>query len=157
MKLLLAVFLGLLAAVSSSPVKSLERDFVVYSSDLVKKINSMNTTWKAGPNFAGETAASVLDRLSTPGLSLEKAPKAHLQVTHGRAGAPPAEFDARTQWPHCPSIGRVPSQGRCSAAFAHSAVGAITDRHCITYPGLHWNFSAEDALTCITPTVLNNG
>ncbi|XP_038052225.1 cathepsin B-like [Patiria miniata] len=158
MKLLLAVFLGLLAAVSSSPVKSLEQNFVVYSAELVKKINSMNTTWKAGPNFAGENAASVLDRLSTPGLSREKAPKAPI-ITHDRAGAPPTEFDARTKWPNCPSIGRVYDQGRCNAAWALAAVGAMNDRHCITYPGLHWNFSAEDALTCNPPNQAldNNG
>ncbi|XP_038052351.1 cathepsin B-like cysteine proteinase 3 [Patiria miniata] len=152
MKLLFAVFLGLLATVSSSPVKSLEQDFVEYSADLVEKINLMNTTWKAGANFARETAASLLERFSTPGLSLEKAPKAPI-VKHGRAGALPTEFDARTQWPHCPSIGRVHDQGRCNGGYALSAAAAISDRHCITFPGLHWNFSAEDAVTCMTPTI----
>ncbi|XP_038051444.1 cathepsin B-like cysteine proteinase 3 [Patiria miniata] len=147
MKLLLAVFLGLLAAVSSSPVKSLKQDFVEYSADLVEKINSMDTTWRAGRHFAGETAASVLDRFSTAGLSLEKAPKLPV-VEYDRAGAIPTEFDARTKWPNCPSIGRVNDQGRCRASWAFSAVGAMTDRQCIVHPSAPFNYSVTDAVTC---------
>ncbi|XP_022103421.1 cathepsin B-like cysteine proteinase 3 [Acanthaster planci] len=155
--LLVAVFLGPLAVVSTLLSKSLDQDFVEYSADLVKKINSMNTTWKAGPNFAGETAESVLKRLGTPRLSLEKVPKLPVIERERADGDIPEEFDARVQWPNCTSIGRIYAQGNCQASWAFSAVGAMTDRYCITHGGQQFNFSVEDSVACsLSPFFSNN-
>ena len=58
-------------------------------------------------------------------------------------------FDARTQWPDCPSIGQIRDQGACASGWALSTVGAMSDRYCIASNGtLQIEVSAEDLITC---------
>lgn len=40
----------------------------------------------------------------------------------------PDEFDARTQWPNCPTIQEIRDQGSCGSCWAFGAVEAMSDR-----------------------------
>ncbi|XP_023310501.1 cathepsin B-like [Anoplophora glabripennis] len=61
----------------------------------------------------------------------------------------PESFDAREQWPDCPSIGDISDQGTCWAPWALSAVSVMSDRICIHSKGeKKVKVSAEDLLDC---------
>jgi len=64
-------------------------------------------------------------------------------------GAVPASFDARTQWPNCPSISMIRDQGDCGSCWAFGATEAMSDRICIASNAKTLvNISANDLLAC---------
>lgn len=64
-------------------------------------------------------------------------------------GEIPKEFDARKQWPKCPSIREIRDQGSCGSCWAHGAAEAISDRVCIASNGTFTeSISVEDILSC---------
>lgn len=61
----------------------------------------------------------------------------------------PEEFDAREQWPECPSIREIRDQGSCGSCWAFGATEAMSDRTCIGSGGkFQADISAEDLLAC---------
>lgn len=63
----------------------------------------------------------------------------------------PDTFDARQQWPACPSISYIRDQGTCGSCWAHGTVEAISDRICIASGGSKKvEISAADLLDCCT-------
>lgn len=56
-----------------------------------------------------------------------KLPNSTLKV----ASEIPTRFDAREQWPHCPTIGRIRDQSDCGACWAFGTTEAFNDRLCI--------------------------
>jgi len=61
----------------------------------------------------------------------------------------PDTFDARSQWPQCPSIGFIRDQGSCRSSWAVASVTAMSDRICIASKGsIKVNLSAEDLMSC---------
>ena len=81
--------------------------------DVVEYINSIKTTWKAGHNvrFEGLTKEEVQRQMGV----LEGGPTS--PVSNVVAREIPDSFDARTQWPNCPSIGEVRDQGSCGSCW----------------------------------------
>ncbi|KAE9418660.1 hypothetical protein Angca_010212, partial [Angiostrongylus cantonensis] len=60
-------------------------------------------------------------------------------------------FDARTQWPHCPSLSYIRDQSDCGSCWAISSAEAMSDRVCIASHGnKHVELSADDILSCCT-------
>lgn len=56
----------------------------------------------------------------------------------------PENFDAREQWPDCPTIREIRDQGSCGSCWAFGAVSAMSDRVCIHSNGtVHFRFSSE--------------
>lgn len=117
------------------------------SQQMIDYINNLDTTWKAGPNFKGRTLDEVKSLMGT-------------WITPGRkTGLPemhrydikdvPDTFDARTQWPNCPTIKEIRDQGSCGSCWAFGAVEAMSDRYCIFSNGtMNYHISAEDLMTC---------
>lgn len=64
-------------------------------------------------------------------------------------GELPENFDAREQWPDCPTIQEIRDQGGCGSCWAFGAVEAMSDRVCIHSGGkVHFRFSADDLVSC---------
>ena len=80
---------------------------------MVETVNSMQSSWKAGVNrrFQGMTADQVKIQLGVleGGEVLDEKKASGMDV--------PETFDARTNWPSCPSIAEVRDQGSCGSCW----------------------------------------
>ncbi|KAM8832453.1 cathepsin Bb [Spinachia spinachia] len=115
------------------------------SPRMVELVNGAGTTWTAGLNFHHADTGSAQGLCGTI-LNGPKLP----QVVHSTAGIKlPDSFDARQQWPNCPTIGQIRDQGSCGSCWALGAVEAMSDRLCIHSGGeISLEISAEDLLSC---------
>ncbi len=63
--------------------------------------------------------------------------------------APPTTFDARQQWPMCPTIGMVYDEGNCGASWALPPVEVMSDSICIESKGqVIVQLSAYNLIAC---------
>nr|VZH90201.1 unnamed protein product [Spirometra erinaceieuropaei] len=121
------------------------------SQELVDYVNQLNTTWKAAHTRR-------FGKLSEARLQLGVYPNPHgnnllPQICHMTGGEEPLpeEFDARTKWSNCPTIGEIRDQGSCGSCWAFGAVEAISDRICIHTGGKKVvRVSADDLVSCCT-------
>jgi len=123
-------------------------DLRALSDEMVNYINSLDTTWKAGHNsyFRNRDVSAVRGL-----MGVRKMPGNELPVLMQEDGIGdiPEEFDARTQWPNCPTIAEVRDQSNCGSCWAFGAVEAISDRICIASKGNDKpHISADDLLSC---------
>lgn len=112
------------------------------SDDFIDEINSKATTWKAGRNFHSTVSMDYIRKLM--GVHPD-APKFRAEeIVHEESVDLPENFDARENWPDCPTIREVRDQGSCGSCWAFGAVEAMSDRVCIHSNGtVHFRFSAE--------------
>ncbi|XP_005355595.1 cathepsin B isoform X1 [Microtus ochrogaster] len=128
-----------LASANDSP------SFHPLSDDLINYINKRNTTWQAGRNFYN-VDISYLKKLCGTILGGPKLPE---RVGFAEDMDLPENFDAREQWPNCPTIKQIRDQGSCGSCWAFGAVEAMSDRICIHTNGhVNVEVSAQDLLTC---------
>uniref|UniRef100_A0A7C9CZH3 Peptidase C1A propeptide domain-containing protein n=1 Tax=Opuntia streptacantha TaxID=393608 RepID=A0A7C9CZH3_OPUST len=72
------------------------------TDEMIKAINALNTTWKAGKNFA-----------KSPLVELDKLVVTHEEILYDdfpvevSSSGLATQFDARTKWPNCTSIGKI--------------------------------------------------
>ncbi|TKC35595.1 hypothetical protein EI555_012460 [Monodon monoceros] len=119
--------------------------FPPLSDELVNFVNKQNTTWKAGHNFYN-VDLSYVKKLCGTFLGGPKLPQ---RAAFAEGMILPESFDAREQWPNCPTIREIRDQGSCGSCWAFGAVEAISDRLCIRSDGrVNVEVSAEDMLTC---------
>ena len=103
----LALVVALLAVASADKPLLQEEDYVDY-------INSIKTTWKAGYNVRFQTLTKE-EVQRQMGTWLEGGPEAPASPLVPKAL--PENFDARQQWPNCPSIAEVRDQGSCGSCW----------------------------------------
>ncbi|MGJ2421404.1 C1 family peptidase, partial [Salmonella enterica subsp. enterica serovar Paratyphi A] len=61
----------------------------------------------------------------------------------------PESFDAREEWPHCPTVSEIRDQGSCGSCWAVGAVSVMSDRACIHSNGTaNFRYSTEDMISC---------
>jgi cathepsin B len=118
--------------------------------EFVAQVRASNPGWESGINerFLNMTIEQVKSWLGVLPDSQEK--WAELELLEPMLGVTPnADFDARTAWPNCESIGEVRDQAACGSCWAFGAVEAMTDRHCIASKGAKKpHLSAEDMNSC---------
>lgn len=82
------------------------------TQDFIDKINSQQSLWTAGPSkFASASLESVKRMMGVRPEYFEQI-KSIKPIEHEVPQALPDNFDARTQWPNCPTIQEVRDQGR---------------------------------------------
>ncbi|XP_067667061.1 cathepsin B-like [Haliotis asinina] len=147
MKVLLVV--GCLAVVAMAAP-----EFYHMNTDaMIDRINSMQKTWKAGRNFHPSLPQSYFKRLcgvyDINGESQRLNNMLPMKTHDLSMISLPENFDARTQWPNCPSLKEVRDQSNCGSCWAFGAVEAMTDRICILSKGAkNFHISAENLMTC---------
>lgn len=130
--------------------QAIRTDLKAFTDDMVNYINGLQTTWTAGHNnyFRGVSTPVVRGM-----MGVRKIPGNELPILMRDGGIGdqdvPDLFDARTQWPNCPSIAEVRDQSNCGSCWAFGAVEAISDRICISSNGNDRpHISATDLLSC---------
>ncbi|XP_024086099.1 cathepsin B-like [Cimex lectularius] len=118
---------------------------------IINEINSANTTWKAGHNFAKDTPLRYIKKLL--GVVPSGEPKILLQLNKRVTSDDelPNEFDARKKWPNCPTVSHIHDQGSCGSCWAISTAAVFSDRLCIFSGGkFTLPLSSHNLLTCCT-------
>uniref|UniRef100_A0A1I8I7B0 Cathepsin B-like cysteine proteinase n=1 Tax=Macrostomum lignano TaxID=282301 RepID=A0A1I8I7B0_9PLAT len=150
---MLKVFAVLLLAAASSAYPREESTAVKpmhepLTQELIDYVNKVGTTWQAGRTSRFDSVSDVrrvLGVIANP----NKPDIPVLSYPGSDIGDLPTEFDARTQWPKCPTIQEVRDQSNCGSCWAFGAVEAMSDRHCIHSGGkVQVHLSAEDLLAC---------
>lgn len=82
------------------------------SSNLVGEINSVQTTWKAAPSKFMSWSTDSIKRLMGVHADYYEHHKQLEVLNHQVPNDLPDNFDAREQWPNCPTLKEVRDQGR---------------------------------------------
>ena len=112
-------------------------------------VKDVATSWKAGHNsrFKGVTLGDVKTWMGA--LQEPAELKAPFRDDYDESVELPVNFDSRTQWSQCKSIGHIRDQSTCGSCWAFGAVEAMSDRLCIASNGtVQSELSAEDMLSC---------
>ncbi|CAF2940095.1 unnamed protein product [Rotaria sp. Silwood2] len=119
------------------------------SLNLVNEINSAQTTWKAKPSKFMSWSKESIERLMGVHPEYFEHHKELEILEHDVPNDLPENFDAREQWPNCPTLKEVRDQGSCGSCWAFGAVEAMSDRICIASNGAqNAHISAEDLVSC---------
>ena len=106
-----------------------------YQRNLVSKINSLKTTWKAelyphdikpllGVLLDPETNTFQKERLSIPKRNVTPIPDL------------PENYDLREQYPYCNSLFEIRDQANCGSCWAVASAETMSDRLCIISKGV---------------------
>jgi cathepsin B len=122
--------------------------------EIIKEINSMNTTWKAGINerfnkLSIEDIKGIMGTFKNTNRKKDPNEKALPEKKVEKIANLPENFDLREKWPQCESIKEIRDQGACGSCWAMAAVDAMSDRICIRSKGkLQERMSAEHLISC---------
>lgn len=114
---------------------------------IIKEINEGDNTWTAG--VSDKFKDSTYDHVRSLCGVLPGGPELP-EATHLEAEFEvPTDFDSRTAWPKCTSIGELRDQSACGSCWAMGGIAAATDRLCIQTNGTIMDrLSAEDLVGC---------
>lgn len=144
MKFILVLILAV-CATNGLPNKQL---FEPLSKEIIEYVNQHGETWKAAPSKFNSWSLESVKRLLGVPIEFIGKPSKLKEIVH-TIGDIPESFDAREQWPNCPSIREVRDQGNCGSCWAFGAVEAMSDRICIHSQGeQQFHLSAEDMVDC---------
>ncbi|XP_074656001.1 cathepsin B-like isoform X1 [Tubulanus polymorphus] len=145
------ILLSIVVALASSTPLKFVPGHLPESDELINYVNNIaKTTWKAGKNFKPGVTVQELKRLCgvLPDPVKNRLP---MKQPSNDIDELPQAFDARTKWPHCPTLREVRDQGSCGSCWAFGAAEAMSDRTCIASNGrVNFHVSAQDLMTCCT-------
>jgi len=144
----LAVVLSLIAVVTAS--YQFDSNAPLESDEMIDKVNSAQTLWKAGRNFPpGYTMRYAKYLLGRKKASDSYPRLPELEDDDDEDMELPESFDAREKWSYCKSLQQVRDQGTCGSCWAVSAAATLTDRFCIATEGkFNGHLSGQDLTTC---------
>ncbi|GAA49438.1 cathepsin B-like cysteine proteinase [Clonorchis sinensis] len=137
-------------ALQGFPIRSLKCEHIRWFKCV--QLELMGARWIAGGRLErfetgnslhlfGAIRETAEQRLQRPTVRHEDFDNQHL----------PESFDARANWPHCPSISEIRDQSSCGSCWAFGAVEAMSDRLCIHSKGaFNKSLSAVDLVSCCT-------
>lgn len=149
--LLLAVVLSAAAAAAPQLVGAASGDnsLRIIQKDIIETVNKHpNAGWTAGhnpslANYTIEQFKHILGVKPTPPALLAGVPT----KSYSRSVDLPKEFDARSQWSGCSTIGTILDQGHCGSCWAFGAVECLQDRFCI-HLNISISLSVNDLVAC---------
>ncbi|XP_068302874.1 cathepsin B-like protease 2 [Pyrus communis] len=135
--------------IAAKPLSKTKLQSPILQDSIIKQINeNPKAGWEAAmnPRFSNYTVSQFMHLLGvkpTPQKDLQSFPI----KTYPKSLKLPNNFDARTAWPQCNTIGRILDQGHCGSCWAFAAVEALSDRFCVRY-GMNISLSVNDLLAC---------
>lgn len=145
----LAAEIQVLQVVAVKQIPRAKTDTNILQDSIVQKVNvNPNAGWKASMNsrFSSYTVGQfkyILGVKQIPRNALEDIPV----KSYHKSLDLPKQFDARTAWPQCSTIGRILDQGHCGSCWAFGAVESLSDRFCIHFDK-NISLSVNDLLSC---------
>jgi len=119
------------------------------TESLIDEVNSAHTTWEATSSKFMTWSEESIKRLMGVRPEYFEQHKLLTPIEHEVPNDLPDNFDARQQWPNCPTLKEVRDQGSCGSCWAFGAVEAMSDRICIASNGAqNAHISAEDLVAC---------
>ena len=82
------------------------------TESFIDEINSAQTTWKASPSKFMSWSKESIKRLMGVRPEYFEQHKSLTPIEHEVPNDLPENFDARDQWPNCPTLKEVRDQGR---------------------------------------------
>ena len=131
--------------------KSTEQPYNQRLQEIAKKVNSMNTTWRAAlPHKLSDITTKVQAQKFLGAILEDKPSLPDVKHFHSFVGADiPDSYDPRDQYPNCSSLNEIRDQSGCGSCWAFGAAEAMSDRLCIhSEQKLQTRVSTEDLLSC---------
>ncbi|XP_061366207.1 cathepsin B-like protease 2 [Gastrolobium bilobum] len=138
-----------IAGAEAEQLTSLKLNSRILQESIAREINeNPGAGWEAAinPRFSNYTVEQfkrLLGVKPTPRKELRSTPV----ITHPKSLKLPKNFDARTAWSQCSTIGRILDQGHCGSCWAFGAVESLSDRFCIHFD-VNVSLSVNDVLAC---------
>ncbi|XP_052170432.1 cathepsin B-like protease 2 [Diospyros lotus] len=145
----LSLLLQLLQVVAAEPAPVLKSNSKILQESIIEIINgNPRSGWEAvmSPRFSIYKVGQfkrLLGVKPTPQHDLKSIPV----VVHPKTLKLPDQFDARTAWSQCRTIGKILDQGHCGSCWAFGAVESLSDRFCIHF-NMNISLSVNDLLAC---------
>ncbi|KAK1362510.1 Cathepsin B [Heracleum sosnowskyi] len=144
---LLSCFHLQVVASKSASLGKLESD--ILQESIIKSVNNNpKAGWKASMNdrFSNYTVSQFKHLLGVKPTPLGELQSVPVKIHSERLNLP-SQFDARTAWPKCRTIGKYLYQGHCGSCWAFAAVESLSDRFCIQFD-MNISLSVNDLLAC---------
>jgi len=121
---------------------------IAVSTKMIQEINTLQTSWRAAHNQVTRMPKSQARLLLGVDMNNLRTDDCEVkEFTPEEISRAPSSFDARTQWPNCPTIQEIRDQKICASCWAFSAAESISDRQCIHKNEIR-RFSVEDIASC---------
>lgn len=101
---------------TTTTTASPRRDLHPLSDEFIESINNQQSTWRAGRNFRKDLDMSYIRKLMGV-LPNHKNYMPPLKEGKVETLYIPQEFDARAEWPNCPTIKEIRDQGSCGSCW----------------------------------------
>jgi len=125
---------------------------IVLTEDFIAQVNSLAKSWKGSNNEStpvhGATRVQAKALCGVlPGGPVLPQKQFNSHKLKKIVQALPTNWDARVQWPYCPTMKNIRDQSACGSCWAFGAVEAMSDRSCI-FLKKNLTLSAPDMAFC---------